>query len=70
MTKKEKKAFKDLAAISDKLVNNFDWNSIFKTDADGAFIQNAIAFQSWLVHLNDCIQKSQENNSITFNEPY
>lgn len=68
MTKKEKAALKDLAVISGKLVNDFDWDSVFKTDADGAFVQNAIAFQSWLIHLNDCIQKSNERECITFND--
>jgi hypothetical protein len=68
MTKKEKAALKDLAVISRKLVSDFDWDSIFQTDSDGMFVQNAIAFQSWLIHLNFCIQKSNERECITFND--
>lgn len=68
MTKKEKQAFKNLAIISNGLVKEFDWDSIFQKDKDGAFVHDAIAFQSWLIHLNKCMQKSNENGRITFND--
>ena len=65
MTKQEKQALKNLAIIANKLTKKFDWDSIFQRDKDGAFVQDAIAFQSWLMHLNDCIIESVKKQCIT-----